>query len=150
MSLFSTSWRGFNRSLDKLAPLGDFTVRLWLFTVFFISGYNKFLNWDTTVIVFQYEYHVPLFSPYWAALLATSIELFIPILILLGLGGRLPAFILFIFNLVAVISYPFLWTDAGWVGLKDHIHWGLLIMLIMFHGTGRWSMDYVYRLWRHR
>lgn len=127
--------------LAWLAPLGDLVIRLWLAKVFFMSGLTKVQSWDSTVMLFTYEYSVPFLSPYWAALSGTLVETVTPVFLALGLGGRMPALILFVFNIVAVISYPYLLTDAGWVGLKDHIHWGLLLMVIMLHGSGKLSLD---------
>ena len=96
----------------------------------------------STIFLFTHEYHVPLFSAEIAAFLATGVELGIPVLLILGIGGRIPAFILFVFNAVAVHSYPFLFTDEGAQGLKDHLHWGLLTMVPMLHGHGKLSLDY--------
>ena len=69
------------------------------------------------------------------------IELGISALLILGLGGRIPALILFLFNIMAVISYPLLWTAPGHVGLKDHICWGIILLVILLHGTGKLSLD---------
>jgi len=137
----ATGWRWFNRSLNFLAPLGDLFIRFWIAKVFFLAGLTKITTWDSTIFLFQYEYFVPVLSPTVAAVMATATELTLPVLILLGLGGRLPAFILFIFNIVAVISYPFLLTEGGQIGLNDHFYWGVLLMVIMFHGYGKVSLD---------
>ena len=44
---------------------------------------------------------------------------------------------LFVFNIVAAISYPDL-SDAG---LKDHMLWGALMLVTFFHGPGKISLD---------
>lgn len=134
-------WEGFNNTCEWLAPLGDLLIRFWVAKTFFFSGLAKIESWATTIMLFQYEYHVPLLSPVVAASLAAFIELSMSSLLFLGLGGRLPALILFVFNIIAVLSYPFLWTPAGSVGLKDHIYWGLLLMILVLHGSGMLSLD---------
>jgi len=146
-SFFTTGWRGFNQTLDFLGPFADFVIRLWVADAFFQAGKTKIMTWDTTVFLFTYEYHVPLLPPLLAALSGTAVELLMPVLIVLGLGGRLPAFILFIFNIIAVISYPYLLTAEGASGLFHHIAWGMILMFLMFHGTGRFSLDHLLCKW---
>ena len=60
-------------------------------------------------------------------------------LLLLGLGARFAALVLFVFNIVAVISYP----DLGEVGLRDHQTWGLLLLVTLLHGPGKLSLDHL-------
>lgn len=125
------------RGLDALAPLADLLARLWVAWVFFKSGLTKIQSWDTTLLLFENEYHVPLLSPELAALLGTGVELVVPVLLALGLGGRLAAGILFLFNIVAVISYP----DLEGPGLVQHYVWGLLLLVTVAHGPGALSLD---------
>ena len=56
-----------------------------------------------------------------------------------GLGSRLSALVLFVFNIVAVVSYP----DLGEVGLRDHQVWGLLLLVTLLHGPGKLSLDHL-------
>ncbi len=135
------------RWLEFLAPLGDLAIRLYVANVFWKSGLTKIASWETTVMLFTYEYHVPLLSPTLAAVLATFIELVFPVLLVLGLAGRFSAFALFVFNAMAVISYPDL-QDAG---REWHYAWGLLLLVPLLHGPGRLSLDYaVGRWWARR
>lgn len=124
-----------------LAPILDLTIRCWVGMVFFQSGLVKIQSWDTTLALFEHEYVVPVISPVLAAYLGTAAELVLPILLVLGLGGRLFAAALFVFNIIAVISYP----DLGEVGLKDHQYWGLLLLVTLMHGPGKLSIDYLIR-----
>lgn len=124
-----------------LAPLLDLAIRLWVAGVFFRSGLTKIQNWDSTVSLFENEYAVPLLPPEIAAYAGTATELFFPVLLVLGLGGRLAAAALFVFNIIAVISYP----DLGEVGLKDHQVWGLLLLVTLLHGPGRIAVDHLIR-----
>ena len=88
-------------------------------------------------MLFSYEYSVPLLSPVIAAYLAIAAELVLPVLLVVGLAGRLTAFSLFIFNFVAAISYP----DISDAGLRDHIAWGIILLLLSGYGAGKLSLD---------
>lgn len=136
--------------LDLLTPVADLLARLWVAKIFFLSGLTKIENWQTTLMLFQHEYMVPLLPPTFAAYLGTGFELVLPVLLVLGLGGRIAIFIFFIYNIMCVVSYHFLWTPAGQIGLNDHIEWGLLLMLLMCHGPGKFSLDCLFRrCWGH-
>ena len=133
------------RGLEFLAPALDLGIRLWVANVFWKSGLTKIQSWDMTVALFENEYHVPLLSPEFAATLGTATELTFPVLLALGLAGRISAFVLFAFNIVAVISYP----DLNEVGLKDHVYWGILLLVTLLHGPGKLSLDHVLcRYWK--
>ncbi|MBI4694556.1 MAG: DoxX family protein [Gammaproteobacteria bacterium] len=128
----------FITTLDRLAPLADLLLRLWVANAFFVSGMTKIASWDSTLLLFQYEYHVPLLPPALAAYMGTATELGMPVFLALGLGGRLAAAILFVFNIVAVLSYP----DLMPAGLEQHQVWGLMLFAALARGPGRWSVDY--------
>jgi putative oxidoreductase len=131
--------------LAKLTPLGDLILRGWVAYAFFISGLTKIQNWDSTVYLFNDEYAVPLLPPEFAAYLGTGVELVIPVLLALGLLGRIAASVLFFFNIIAVISYP----DLGAAGIEQHEVWGIMLMVCLLHGPGKWSMDYgIYRFFQ--
>lgn len=129
------------RGLALLAPVLDFGIRLFVASVFFKAGLTKIASWSTTLALFEFEYAVPLLPPALAAYLATAAELVLPVLLVLGLGTRLAALALFVFNIVAVISYP----DLSEIGLKDHQYWGLLLLVTLIHGPGRLSLDHLIR-----
>ena len=123
--------------LDRLQPLFVLALRLYVAKVFFTSGLLKATRWDATLALFVNEYHVPVLSPHAAAVLGTTAELALPVLLLLGIGTRAAALALFVFNIVAVVSYPDL-SDAG---LKDHLLWGTMILVIAFSGPGKLAVD---------
>lgn len=127
--------------LESLQPLLQLGLRLWVANVFWQSGLTKITSWDTTVALFTDEYHVPLLSPEVAAFLGTGVELIFPTLLALGLGGRLAALVLFGFNIIAVISYP----DLNEVGVKDHLYWGMLLLIPLLYGPGKISFDHLLR-----
>jgi uncharacterized membrane protein YphA (DoxX/SURF4 family) len=47
---------------------------------------------------------------------------------------------------VAAVSFP----DISDLGLRDHVLWGSLLLVLAFHGTGRLSLDRVIELTRRR
>ncbi|MDP1925193.1 MAG: DoxX family protein [Thiobacillus sp.] len=144
MSLIEQSTRFARRLIDALtfaSPALDLLIRLWVANVFWKSGLTKIASWDSTLTLFTYEFQVPLLPPEVAAPLAAGIELTFPVLLVLGLGARLSALALFLFNLMAVISYP----GLSEVGLRDHTYWGLLLLVTLLHGPGKISIDHFIR-----
>jgi putative oxidoreductase len=129
--------------LEFVSPVIDLALRAWVAMAFFKSGLTKIESWDSTLFLFANEYHVPLLPPELAAYLGTAAELSLPVLLILGLGGRFAAAALFIFNIIAVISYP----DLGEVGLRDHQVWGLMLLVTLLHGPGPLSIDHWLRRW---
>ncbi len=123
--------------IEFLTPLFDLALRLWVANVFWKSGLTKIKSWDSTLMLFDYEYSVPLLPTNVAAFLATGAELLFPLLLVVGLTSRFSALSLFILNYVAVISYP----DISHAGIKDHLVWGTMLAVIFFHGPGRLSAD---------
>ena len=129
------------RILEWLQPAFVLAVRLYVASVFFKSGLTKIASMDSTILLFTHEYQVPLLSPELAAYLGTAAELVLPVMLALGLGGRLAAAALFVFNIVAVISYP----DLNEVGIMQHQYWGVLLLIPLFYGPGKLSIDYLIR-----
>jgi putative oxidoreductase len=132
----------FLKAMDFLTPFFDLAARLWVGNIFLKAGILKVQNWPGTLYLFEYEFHVPLLPSSWAAILGTGAEIILPILLFLGLGGRFIILVFFIYNLISTISYPFLWTPEGGQALSHHICWGLLLGLLMCHGSGKFSVDY--------
>ncbi len=124
--------------ISFLTPLVDLGLRLWVARVFWNSGLQKTASWDSTLMLFEYEYAVPILPFDVAAYLATGVELAAPVLLVLGLGTRAGALALFILNYVASISYP----DLNIAGIKDHMLWGTMLAITFFHGPGKISLDY--------
>lgn len=134
------------REIDRLSAVIDLVIRIWVANVFWQSGLTKIASWDATLFLFEVEYAVPYVSTELAAIVGTGVELSMPVLLAIGLGTRLSALILFIFNFIAVISYPTL----NEIGIKDHQYWGLLLLVTFFHGPGALSLDHLIRkrFWR--
>ncbi len=122
-------------------PLLLVFCRLWVSWVFFNSGLTKIASWDSTLYLFEYEYHVPLIPWELAAYMGTAAELVLPVFMVVGLFTRPMAAILFVFNIIAVVSYPLLWEK----GFYDHQLWGLMILIVVVWGPGAISADKVIR-----
>jgi putative oxidoreductase len=69
--------------------------------------------------------------------MGTAGELLLPVLLVLGLGGRFAALGLSVVNVVAVISL----SDIAPAALQQHITWGVLLAALAIFGSGRWSLD---------
>lgn len=136
--------RTLERSLDWLtagAHVLDFAIRLYVAQVFFRSGLLKIGNWDGTLYLFRNEYRVPLLPPEIAAWLGTFAELFFPVFLAIGLATRFAAAALFVFNIVAVVSF---WHVLGenQAALNSHWYWGALLAVTLLHGPGKLSLDH--------
>jgi putative oxidoreductase len=127
--------------IDRAQPLFALGLRIYVARVFFLSGLTKLHDWNITLALFRNEYHVPLLSPAVAAALGTCAELGLPLLLFAGFGTRFAAAALFAFNIIAAISYP----DLSPAGVKDHILWGALLLVLFFYGPGKLSLDHLIR-----
>ncbi|MDN3661923.1 DoxX family protein [Vibrio agarivorans] len=127
--------------VDKLqaifVPLLLLFCRLWVAWVFFNSGLVKIASWDSTLFLFEYEYQVPILPWEIAAYTGTAAELILPVFLAIGFFTRPMAAILFVFNIIAVVSYPLLWEK----GFYDHQLWGLMILVVIVWGAGPLSAD---------
>ncbi|MGD8173982.1 DoxX family protein [Vibrio sp. TRT 21S02] len=122
-------------------PLLLLFCRVWVAYVFFNSGLVKIASWDSTLYLFELEYQVPLLPWELAAYLGTAAELVLPVFLALGLLTRPMAAALFVFNIIAVVSYPVLWEK----GFYDHQLWGLMILIVVVWGAGPLSIDKLIR-----
>lgn len=130
-------WALLTRLLDSLQPLAALLARLYIAQVFFLSGLTKLRDWDITVALFTDEYKVPLLSPAVAAAMGTAGEIVLPVLLVLGLGGRFSPLGLFVVNAVAVISL----SEIAPAALQQHVFWGSMLAGLAIYGLGPWSLD---------
>jgi len=129
--------------LNYLQDILVLSLRLYVGWQFFNAGLLKLNSWANTLFLFEYEYQVPVLSPYWAAVLGTAGELIFPALLWIGLTSRLASVGLQFVNVMAVVSYAHVIfnPEFGTGGATDHYYWGLMILVITVYGPGRISLD---------
>lgn len=129
--------------LGSIQDVFALAVRLYVGWQFFNAGLLKIGSWSNTLFLFEHEYRVPFLAPYPAAVLGTFGELFFPLLLWLGLFGRLSAVGLQAVNIMAVVAYAHVIfnPEFGTGAAADHYLWGLMMLIIMFYGPGKLSVD---------
>lgn len=125
-----------------ISPVVDLGIRLYMANIFFKSGMLKFKNylnddWGSTVFLFEEIHPVPFVSPQFAAASGTAGELILPVLLALGLFGRLGALGLLFMTIVIQYGVP---ADYG-LQNDMHYYWMLLLAVIAFKGPGKLSVD---------
>ncbi|MHB1566316.1 MAG: DoxX family membrane protein [Acidiferrobacter sp.] len=98
------TWAGLVRVLEWLQSPALLAARLYVAQVFLRSGLQSLRNWGATVWLYQHEFHIVVLPPMLAAVLGTAGEVVLPLLLVLGLFGRLGALGLFVVNAVALLS----------------------------------------------
>jgi len=111
--------------LNLLIPLGDLIARVWVGQIFLLDGWLRFHSGDIII-------------PF--------LEILLSILLILGLGGRIIILLFLIFNIISIYSGHFIWTPEGAPSLNQQIAWSMLLMLLMLHGSGKFSLDH----WLHK
>jgi putative oxidoreductase len=141
----SKSWRPLEwlaRIANALQPLFLLATRWYVSWQFLKSGWIKVTSWESTLYLFQEEYHVPLLPPQVAAVTGAFGELFFPCLLVLGIGGRIGPLGLSFVNLVAVVSYRQVLLAEGYeAALGQHVLWGYMLLLLVFFGNGPLALD---------
>ena len=140
--------------LEKIPhSLIAFIARFSIAAVFWKSGQTKVeglaidlidgtfqIGWphlaDSTIPLFQSEYHVPLLSPEIAAHMAAFAEHFFPVLILIGFATRFSALALLGMTLVIEV---FVYPDA----YPTHGTWAAVLLYLMATGPGKLSIDHL-------
>lgn len=128
--------------LSAFQSLFLLATRWYVSWQFLKSGWLKVSSWDSTLDLFRNEYRVPVLPPDIAAVVGASGELFFPLLLIVGLGGRVGAIGLFAVNLMAVISYAHVLLAEGFeAALAQHILWGFMLVLLAIFGNGAFALD---------
>lgn len=131
-----------DRGLKSLQPLVALATRCWVSWQFLKSGMLKLEDWETTLFLFQEEYHTPVLSPQLAAIVGTAGELIFPLLLIPGLFGRPAAVGLLAVNVMAVVAYAHvLLADGFEAALGQHYLWGFMLVILAVYGPGRLSLD---------
>jgi putative oxidoreductase len=131
---------------QPFASLLLLATRLHVSWQFLKSGWLKLTDWETTLFLFQEEYHTPLLPPAAAAVAGTFGEIVFPALLMAGFMGRYAAVSLFAVNVVAVVSYAHVLLGEGFeAALGQHYLWGFMLLVLAVFGPGRWSVDSLQR-----
>lgn len=128
----------------------NIAMRLVIFKVFWFSVQTKisgltiagqhFAFWnvsDSTFLLFDFEYGIPLIPSEIAAYLGTFGEFFLVLMILLGFMTRFAALGLMVMTMT--IQF-FVYPEAWWT---VHVFWTLILLYIMRNGGGALSLDRV-------
>ncbi|WP_175873195.1 DoxX family protein [Burkholderia sp. BCC0397] len=113
-------------------------LRLAVATIFWNSAMAKLANWDVALDLFRDEYRLPLLPPEVAAYMAVSIELSMPVLLVLGLATRPAALVLLgMTTVIEIFIYPLAWPT--------HIQWAAMLLVLLCRGAGWLSLDTLIR-----
>ncbi len=137
-------------SLLSLIPewFVNIAMRLVIFKVFWSAVQTKitgltiagqhFAFWnvtDSTFLLFDFEYGIPLIPSELAAYLGTFGEFFLALMILFGFFTRFAAVGLMVMTMT--IQF-FVYPDAWW---SVHAYWALILLYLMRNGGGVLSVD---------
>lgn len=120
-----------------IALLARFVIGM----AFWLSGRTKvdgFSVKDTTFLLFENEFNLPVIPPVPAAYITSVAEHVLPILLWIGLATRFSAAALLIMTLVIqTFVYPGAYVTHGL--------WGVALLVLMKNGPGVLSLDYLIR-----
>jgi len=121
-------------------PVVQLVLRWWIASVFFSSGMSKLADWSGTLLVFEFEYKVPILPVYSAAIFATFFELVMPILLVVGLFTRVASVPLLV---MAMVIQFVLGASNPAFDHPEHYYWMILLLVLIARGGGILSVDYV-------
>jgi putative oxidoreductase len=130
-------YRNIVGKISMLEPVVLLVARCYVAWAFFSSGLTKLRDWDSTLLLFEYEYQVPVLPYELAAYLGTAAEIVLPLLLIAGLASRLSALGLFFVNIVAVISLE----EIAPAAYAEHVLWGVLLAQVVIFNGGRFALD---------
>ncbi|KAB0662383.1 DoxX family protein [Burkholderia diffusa] len=113
-------------------------LRIAVASVFWNSAMTKLANWDAALQLFSEEYRLPVLPPEIAAYMAVSIELSMPVLLVVGLAVRPAALVLLgMTSVIEIFVYPQAWPI--------HIQWAAMLFVLLCRGAGWLSIDHMVR-----
>lgn len=130
-----------NRLFDRIPhDIVALALRVFPAMVFFQSGRTKvdglFGIKDSTWFLFEHEYALPVIPSDVAAVLATTAEHVLPILMVLGLATRFSALgLLAMTAVIQIFVYPGAWITHGL--------WAAALLAVVARGPGALSLDRV-------
>lgn len=124
--------------LNWLSSIVTLIIRLYVSHIFFLFGWTKLTAWTHTLKFFKHRYHLG-FLPYeTVACLVTGIEVVFPILLILGIGARLPAL-----GLLTLLGINGLYPNLLGYDLTNARLWAALLGIILCYGPGKLSIDHI-------
>lgn len=121
-------------SLDNLLLLGARAAAAYYFVVMAVDAIQQ---WNKTLILYQFEYSVPLLSSESAAILFTTIQLAAGIFLAMGLATRKAALLLTLVNGFIIASYD----DFSLATLYEPYFVQTLLLIGLVWGAGALSVD---------
>ena len=131
--------RSLNGLFDRIQhDLVALALRIFPAMVFFQSGRTKvegvFSIKDSTWFLFEHEYALPLIPSNLAAVLGTTAEHVLPILMFLGPATRFSALGLLVMTaVIQILVYPGAWITHGL--------WAAALLAVVARGPGALSLD---------
>lgn len=115
----------------------DFVGRVFISSVFLLSGYNKIFSFDATMSWME-GFGVPGFL-LWPTII---LEILLPLFIIIGYQTKLSATVLAIFSLAtAIIFHSDFNNQMQIIAFLKNLGLAAGFMFIAIHGTKDWSLD---------
>lgn len=120
----------------------DLAARYYLGWAFFVAGMGRLEDWGSQGFLFREIHPVPGLPPELAAVITTTGEIVLPLLLWLGLFGRFAAAGLFF--MTVVIQFVVGQTPQGienHIANPEHYWWMLVAAFLWVRGPGPLSLD---------
>ena len=115
----------------------DFIGRVFISSVFLLSGYNKILNFDATVGWME-GFGVPGFL-LWPTII---LEILLPIFIIIGYHAKISAILLAFFSLTtAIIFHSDFTNQMQLIAFLKNLGLAGGFIFIAIHGTKDWALE---------
>ena len=120
-----------------MANFFDLIGRIFISSIFLLSGYNKIFNYGNT-IVWMEEFGIPGFL-LWPAIV---LEIVLPILIIIGYQTQISAILLAAFCIATAVIFHLDFADQmQTVAFLKNIALAGGFLFIAVHGPKEWSME---------
>ena len=120
-----------------MANLLDLIGRIFISSVFLLSGYNKIFNFNGTTNWME-SYGIPgfLLSP------AIALEIILPILIIIGYRTQFASILLMLFSILTAVIFHTDFSDQMQViAFLKNLGLAGGFLFIAIHGTKEWAFD---------
>ena len=113
-------------------------MRVWMAIIFFDAGLTRIGDWGSQVFLFQHVHPLPFLAPGVAAAITAAAELALPVLLAIGLFGRLSALGML------VMTMTIQWVVGSFdpaFHLQLHYYWLMVFGILVLGGVGPLSLD---------